>query len=29
MVDEHPFLLETLAQVDNNISFLTTLQGGM
>jgi membrane-bound acyltransferase YfiQ involved in biofilm formation len=29
MIDQHPFFLETLAQVDNNISFLTTPQGGM
>jgi hypothetical protein len=30
MVDQHPFLLETLARVNNkHISFPTTLQGGM
>jgi hypothetical protein len=29
MVDQRLFLFETLAQIDNNIFFLATLQGGM
>jgi hypothetical protein len=29
MVDQRPFLLQTLAQIDNNIFFPATLQGGM